>query len=54
MFVPLDNMPGKIYVPDEIINKKNDCKDCYSCQFCPDVRCSACLKKKSCLKKIDL
>lgn len=36
-----------IYVPDHINkNKKHNCKDCFSCQWCSDTRCDLCLGGK--------
>ncbi|MBN2040086.1 MAG: hypothetical protein JW864_08605 [Spirochaetes bacterium] len=44
-FIEIPGFIGKVYVPDETKEKKkHNCKDCFSCQFCSDERCLACMK----------
>ena len=46
-FEKAKGIPGIVYVPEcSDCTKKNNCKDCFSCQFCSDERCDLCLKKK--------
>ncbi|MBI5207400.1 MAG: hypothetical protein HY934_06365 [Candidatus Firestonebacteria bacterium] len=41
-----------IYVPEQNEeNKKHNCKDCFSCQWCSDTRCELCLKERSKCKR---
>jgi hypothetical protein len=47
-FIELDSIPGLIWIPEEIKNKKHNCKDCFSCQMCSNERCDLCLKKSQC------
>jgi len=43
---------GLVYVPEQTEGeKKHNCKDCFSCQWCSDQRCTLCRKKKTCKKK---
>ena len=47
-FEKAKGIPGIVYVPEcSDCTKKNNCKDCFSCQFCSDERCDLCLKKKN-------
>jgi len=51
-FKTIKGLNGKVYVPEETPEccKKHQCKDCFSCQFCSDDRCSMCThqeKKKA-------
>ncbi|MDM8536293.1 hypothetical protein QUF70_06030 [Desulfobacterales bacterium HSG17] len=43
-FITMPGVVGKIWVPDEQPGhlKKQNCKDCFSCQNCSDDRCSLC------------
>ncbi len=38
-----------VFVPDERSSseKKHNCRDCFSCQWCSDERCKACLSRKN-------
>lgn len=47
-FVKIEGVPGVVYVPDGAAPRKNDCPDCFSCQFCPDERCGVCIKRLNC------
>jgi hypothetical protein len=46
-FIEITGFPGKVYVPEPQpnANKKNPCRDCFSCQHCADIRCQVCLNK---------
>ncbi|OGV59763.1 MAG: hypothetical protein A2498_01430 [Lentisphaerae bacterium RIFOXYC12_FULL_60_16] len=46
-FVKVKGMPGKLFVPADQPNreKKHPCRDCNSCQWCSDERCSLCMKR---------
>jgi len=50
-FAESKDIPGLIYVPEEISDKKHACEDCYCCQQCSDERCELCMKKSPCGKK---
>ncbi|MCU0848207.1 MAG: hypothetical protein MUD12_09995 [Spirochaetes bacterium] len=45
-FVEIKGFPGRLFVPDENVDKKHPCADCFACQFCSDERCGLCLSKK--------
>jgi hypothetical protein len=46
----IEGFKPKIFVPEESANhnKKYNCKDCFSCQWCSDDRCRRCLGSKGC------
>ncbi|MDF1551652.1 MAG: hypothetical protein P1P84_01255 [Deferrisomatales bacterium] len=44
-FRPVAGLPGKLYVPRPGKPCKHPCADCFSCQWCGDTRCAACLGK---------
>lgn len=46
-FIKMPGVKGLVYVPEEKpgSEKKHNCPDCFSCQRCSDVRCSACRKE---------
>lgn len=45
-FIKARGIKGLIYVPyQKSEHKKNNCKDCFSCQWCSDERCELCLGK---------
>ena len=46
-FKELPGGKGKIWIPEELKEKKHNCTDCFACQFCSDSRCELCLKKKN-------
>ena len=51
-FVRAKNIEGLIWQPEETgCAKKHNCKDCFSCQWCSDERCSLCLREKNCPAK---
>ena len=50
-YIKLPGIPGKIFQPEYCEIRKHNCKDCYFCQMCSDERCTACLKRKKCVKK---
>lgn len=37
-------LAGKVYLPDDVgqAPKKHACKDCFSCQWCDEIRCQVC------------
>jgi hypothetical protein len=47
-FKKITGVKGKLFIPEEqpSSKKKHACKDCFSCGWCDDDRCSLCLKKK--------
>ena len=47
-YIKIPGFRGKLYIPEgnEDI-KKHDCKDCYSCRMCSDVKCSLCMKNRA-------
>jgi len=47
-FEPVAGLKGKVFVPEKRPErfKKHNCKDCYSCQMCSDLRCEKCLDRK--------
>ncbi len=51
-FVEAKGIVGLVFVPDEVKNKKYNCDDCFSCQFCSDARCATCLSEKARKKDI--
>ena len=55
-FINVPGLKGKIYVPEETPGreKKHDCRDCYSCQMCSDVRCEICFNESLCTKNTPL
>ena len=52
-FKNVPGIPGVLYVPAKLEGgeKKHNCRDCFSCQFCPDSRCRSCLAVKKKAKK---
>lgn len=48
-FESVSGLKGKVYVPNEspARSKKYNCKDCYSCQICSELRCKECLGQKN-------
>ena len=46
-FKKIPGLPGKVYVPENIDQKikKHNCRDCYSCRWCADLRCELCLNQ---------
>jgi hypothetical protein len=43
---------GLVYEPEpNQQDSKHNCKDCFFCQWCSDVKCELCLKEKACKKK---
>jgi hypothetical protein len=52
-FESVSGLKGKVYVPEERPGrvKKYNCKDCYSCQICSELRCKKCLDQKTLSKK---
>ncbi|MHC4087413.1 MAG: hypothetical protein ACYSU3_20610 [Planctomycetota bacterium] len=43
---------GLVYEPEpNQQGSKHNCKDCFYCQWCSDIRCENCLKEKTCRKK---
>ncbi|HOR45951.1 MAG TPA: hypothetical protein PK624_14270 [Spirochaetota bacterium] len=47
-FVKIEGVKGMVFVPDSASPRKNNCPDCFSCQFCPDERCEVCIKRRNC------
>lgn len=46
-FEKKEGIPGLVYVPEcKQCEKKHNCPDCFSCQWCDDSRCDLCLNKK--------
>jgi len=50
--MPWTKMPGiegRVYEPEQqkACERKHDCRDCFYCQMCSDVKCAACRKEKS-------
>ncbi len=41
-FRPLEELPGRIFVPRGHGARKHPCPECFECQWCADVRCCAC------------
>jgi hypothetical protein len=53
-FVKREGESGLFFVPEENNKpKKHPCCDCFSCQWCDDVRCELCLKRQKCKFEID-
>jgi hypothetical protein len=48
-FKKIEGFKPKIFVPEEQPRnqKKHNCKDCFSCQWCSDDRCERCLGRKN-------
>lgn len=48
-YVRLKGCEMQVYVPDgqAASEKKHNCRDCFSCQWCSDERCRACLNRKN-------
>ncbi len=38
----------------ESFPKKHPCPDCRHCQWCPDTRCSMCLRTEPCRRKLSM
>lgn len=47
-WVKRPGLDGLVWEPDPqpAAEKKHNCRDCFRCQMCSDVRCAQCLKRK--------
>jgi hypothetical protein len=44
-FRELEGLPGRIFVPCSRGRKKHPCGECFECQWCSDMRCTACRRE---------
>ncbi len=48
-WVRIKGLPGMVFEPEEPppCRRKHNCRDCFSCQMCDDVRCDLCRRRNS-------
>jgi len=45
-FIEIKGVKGLVWEPEACGAKKHKCRDCHSCQWCSDERCTLCLRER--------